>query len=503
MITMTQWMDLRRGRRSRIGTALALAVLAAGCESLLEVELPGQATEDGTFQPGQARLLVNSAIADIECAYSDFTAFEGAGFDDATSRTVGWWGGRFERPPTPGTGSTCAGAQENTSGNWFIPFHKGRWMAEQVYTRLENEWDVSLVSDREQLMAISAIYAGIAYTYFGEFFCEVTANSGPLMSWDQSLATGEQWFTTALGHIQAAGDFPIATGITSSASQMAYLLRARARFLQNTPAKNVEAVQDAQQITQGFRAVVTREAGAERTRVNRVYSGHVGLGWVALLGPIDWWTGAPDPVSGNPWPAVIPYTGYWALAVLPDGRAATDAGYPITLSDAGAVADPRVPSLEVAPGGIGTISYPRWEQRKYATAGDDFPLVKWEEAWLIQAQVAGGQAAIDLVNEIRTAHALPEVTYLGAGDAAGIQNMLLEEIRRVHFLEAGRWWSTKLRYNLWFPRAQDSDPWNFTYQGGVRMVFPNAEFTQNPNLTEAGGLALQGSFCPPNQNPLS
>jgi hypothetical protein len=81
--------------------------------------------------------------------------------------------------------------------------------------------------------------------------------------------------------------------------------------------------------------------------------------------------------------------------------------------------------------------------------------------------------------------------------------MLLEEIRRVHFLEAGRWWSTKLRYNLWFPRAQDSDPWNFTYQGGVRMVFPNAEFTQNPNLTEAGGLALQGSFCPPNQNPLS
>jgi hypothetical protein len=482
---------------SRVGLALSVALTVAACDELLKVELPGQATEEGTFQASQAGLLVNSAIADVECSYSDFTAFEGSGFDDAVSRTVGWWGGRFERPPTPGTGSVCAGTQENTSGNWFKPLQKGRWMAEQVYSRLETEWDATAVPNREQLMAISAIYAGIAYTFFGEFFCEAAFDTGPLMTWSQSLQQGEQWFTTALGHIQAAGDFAIAGGVTSSAQQMAYLLRARARFAQNTPAKNAEAVSDAQQITQGFTSNVTREAGAERTRLNRVYSGHVGLGWVALLGPIDWWAGAPDPVSGNPWPAVIPYTGYWDLAVLPNGRAVSDTGHPITLDDAGAVADPRVPVQEVASQGIGTVTYPRWEQRKYLDADADFALAKWQEARLIEAFVTGGQTAIDLVNDIRTASGLPTVTYLAAGDAAGIQNMLLEEARRTFFLEGGRWWSYKLRYNLWFPRGQGVDNWNFTYQTGVRMVYPTGEFTLNPNLT----LDDQGASCPPFHDP--
>jgi hypothetical protein len=502
MITMTQPTRMFRGRVRKVGLTLALAATVAACDELLEVELPGSVTEDATFLPSQATLLVNSAIADIECAYSDFTAFEAAGYDDTTTRTVGWWGGRFERPSTPGTGGGCAGSQENSSGTWFKPFHKGRWVAEQVYTRLVNEWDVSQVPNREELLATSALYAGIAYSYFGEFFCEVTADAGPLMAWDGALAEAEQWFTAAIGHIQANGDFPIATGVTTSALQMAYLLRARARFAQNTPAKNAEAVQDAQQITQGFASWVTREAGAERTRVNRVYSAHVGLGWVALLGPVDWWTGtsSTNPLTGAPWPAVIPFTGYWELGILPDGRAVSDTGHPITLADAGSVADSRVPAEEIVASGIGSgpNNYPRWEQRKYTDAGDDFPIAKWEEAWLIQAQVAGGQTAIDLVNEIRTAHGLPTITYLAPGDAAGIQTMLLEEIRRTHFLEGGRWWAHKLRYNLWFPRTEGEDQWNFTYLGGVRMVFPNGEFTQNTNLTEAD----QASLCPPGQEPV-
>jgi hypothetical protein len=347
------------------------------------------------------------------------------------------------------------------------------------------------------------------YSYFGEFFCEMTVDAGPLMSWDQSLQTAEQWFTTALGHIQTNGDFAMPGGIATSASQMATLLRARARFLQNTPAKNAEAVTDAQAITQGFRANVTREAGAERTRINRVYSGHVGLGWVALLGPINWWTGtsSTNPLTGAAWPAVIPFTGYWELAVEADGRAVDASGYPITLAAAGSVADGRVPSEEIVASGIGggPNNYPRWEQRKYTSQDDDFPLAKWEEAWLIEAQVAGGQTAIDNVNEIRASHGLPQITgaYLtsltdGTNDVQDVQVMLLEEIRRTFFLEGGRWWSHKLRYNLWFPRNEDSDMWNFTYQGGVRMVYPNGEFTENDNLVESD----QASLCPPGQVPL-
>ncbi|MDH3205604.1 MAG: hypothetical protein OEO79_03290 [Gemmatimonadota bacterium] len=497
---------------ARSAAVLALSVSVAACESLLEVELPGQVTEDATFVPAQARLLVNSAIADIECALSDFTAFEAAGNEDNTTRTVGWWGSRFERPVTPNGGQCSTG---ETSVGWFSPLHKGRWMAEQVYTKLQNDW--TGVADREELMGTAALYAGLAYTHFGEFFCEVTADAGPLMTWQESLAKGEQWFTDALTHIQAAGDYSIATGVTTSAQQMAYLLRARARIAQNTPAKLAEAALDAAQIQQGFTSSVTRESGGERTRWNRVYSAHVGLGWVILLGPVDWWSGTssnmPALLGGGAWPAVIPFTGYWDLAILADGRAVSDTGYPITLADAStpadSTADPRVLAVPSSVGGVGggggPYNYPQLEQAKYTSQGDDFPLAKWEEAWLIQAQAAGGATAITLVNEIRAAHSLPQITgaYLtsltdGTNDASEIQIMLLEEIRRSHYLESGRWWSTKLRYDLWFPRGEGVDRWNFGYQTGVRMVFPNGEFTANPNLDEAD----QGSGCAPNQNPV-
>jgi hypothetical protein len=348
----------------------------------------------------------------------------------------------------------------------------------------------------------------LAYTHLGEFFCEVMTDSGPLMTWQESLQKGEDWFTTALGHIQSAGDYGIATDITSSAEQMAYLLRARTKIARGDLAG---AALDAAEVEEGFTSFVTREGSGERTRWNRVYSAHTGLGWVILLGPVDWWTGTtsnqPSFLGGGAWPAVIPFTGYWDLAIdQTTGRAVSDTGHPLTLADANTVADPRVAAAETTLGGVGggggPYNYPPWEQRKYASLDADFPLAKWEEAWLIRAQAAGGQTAIDLVNEIRVAHSLPQVTYLGAGDTVGIEIMILEEIRRNHFLEPGRWWSTKLRYDLWFPRGEGEDRWNFGYQTGVRMVYTNGEYTTNPNLIAGGGLDLQGSGCAPNQNPV-
>lgn len=502
MIPTQQLTRMCRARVGKVSIALALTVSLVACDSLLNVDLPGSVTEDATFVPSQAALIVNSAIADTECALSAFTAFEGAGYEDSTTRTVGWWGSRFERPTTPNTSGNCAGSEENTTGAWFAQLQKARWMSEQVYDRLANEWDASQVADHDKLMAEADIYAGIAYTHFGEFFCEVTADGGPMMTWSESLQKAEGLFTDAINIIGTTGDFSIPTDVTTSAEQMAHLLRARARFAQNTSATDALAAQDAALVTQGFESMVTRDAGAERSRWNRPYSAFVGLGWAVLLGPVDWWSGdsgANDLM--DPWPQspdTIPYTGYWDLAVMPDGRAISDAGIPITLADAGSVADPRVPAIQTASSGLSSNpnSYEVWEEQKYKSQGDDIPLAKWEEAWLIQAQVANENGdpatAIGLVNDIRTADGVPTITYLdGTSTQAEVQNMLLEEIRRTHFMEPGRWWSTKLRYHLWFPRNQGVDQWNFGYQNGVRMVFPNGEYTTNKNLTPDD----QGSGC--------
>lgn len=482
----------RAGRAARWPLALTLALVTgalAGCDDLLDVELPGEITEDGTFQAGQAEVLVNSAIADLECSMSDFIASNAAGSEDVSARSVGWWGSVYEFGASPGT-ANCSIAE--TSFGWFTPLHKGRWMAEQAYDRLENEWTVEQVPDRERLMGTAAIYAGLAYTQLGEYFCETSANTGPLMSPEEALTEAEEWFTAALGHISAAGDFSIATGVTSSAEQMARLLRARARFAKDDFAG---AAADASEIEQGFISWITRESGGERTRWNRVYSAHVAQGWVPLLGPIDWWDGGPDPVSGQPWPDTIPFTGYWDLAVLPDGRAVSDRQHPITLDDVDAVEDPRVP-VAFMNDSAGPNQYPLWRPEKYLDAGADYPLAKWEEAWLILAQIEGGQTAVDLVNDIRNAHGLPEVDYLDPSDEEAVQDMLIEEIRRTHFLE-GRYWATKLRYDLWFPRGEGADMFAHNYNTGVRLVMPNNEFELNENFEPSA----RGSLCEPHHAP--
>src|SRR5690606_29350701 len=94
-----------RGPRMRpAGGKVALALLfgtLAACDGLLDVELPGQITEDALDDPGQATILVNSAIADIECSVSEFVASNAAGYEDVAIRVTGWWGGAFEFESDP------------------------------------------------------------------------------------------------------------------------------------------------------------------------------------------------------------------------------------------------------------------------------------------------------------------------------------------------------------------------------------------------------------------
>jgi hypothetical protein len=469
--------NVKRGGRA-LGLGLVAAAVLAGCDNILDVEVPGQVTHDEAFRPTQALLLVNSAIADLECALGDFISFTAAGYEDTTHKTVGWWGSAFQYPDgPPGNCSTSA-----TGLGWWNQIQSGRWFAEQTYDHLANQWTVAQVPNREALMGTSAMYAGLAYTHLGEHFCEITADMGPLLSWKAALEVGEDYLTRAIGHITAAGDYSVDIGISESALQMAYLLRARNRLAQaagagsNAPrdaALMDLARQDAEQVSRNFVSYITRESGGNRRRWNRYGEVHVGLGWVSLQGPINWWNGpsrAPNPATGQTWPAVIPFTGYWNLAVAPDGRAISDEGHPITTEAAGAVADPRVPVTNLNATG-GPNNYPLFQQAKFVSSGADIPLAKWEEAWLIRAEVMGGQAAIDLVNEIRTAHGLPIVTYLAASDAEGIRRMVIEEWRRTHFLE-GRYWSTKLRHDdiLWFPRNQGATRWNHNFGAGVRLV---------------------------------
>jgi len=468
---------LRRGAL----TLLAGAFLA-GCDGILDVDLPGQITQEGLLNPSSARIMANSAIADVECGFSDFLSAHPGGYEDTFMRVTGWFGS-LEYTLRPGVGGCSAGT---TTNGWWTPLHSGRFQAEQAYELISDWSQDQLPGNKDQMLAEMSIYAGFVRNLYGDYFCEASFEGGPLMSPQQTLQEAEQYMTQALSHIQAAGgDFEVANGIASSARQMALALRARIRWALGNSAG---AMDDALQIEQGFQAYATRGPGI-RQRWNRVVDAHNNQGWATITGPITW-----HAKVGNWTMAVVPFTGYRYLGILPDGRAVTETRHPITTQNSPeAVADTRVP---VTYHGIYN-GFDAYKQQKYPNLDSPMVMANWEEIWLIRAEIVGGQGAIDLVNEIRDYHGLPRVTYVAAGNAQQVKDMIIEERRRSLWLE-GRYWATKLREDLWFPRAQGRTPYPYSYQGGVRMLMPANEYELNPNFTNAD----EGTLCNPAQRPV-
>ncbi len=498
-----------------VGAASCVAVLAA-CDGLLDVESPHLITGDDLQDPANAQSQVYSAVALFECGYSAF-GWVALGHEDVLESVAGVAGTVHVFRSTPFTG-VCDTAQ--ASGAWFDQIMGSRAMLSNaqgtgVYDRLQGEW--SLGPDEERLSAISAIYMAAALSHFGEFYCEVTFDGGDMLEPDDVLAMAEDWITNrALVHIANFGDFALPNGISTSAQTMAIGLRARVRWARGDL---VGAVVDAATIPQGFTAWVTRESGA--TRRNKIYdSGTSGSPFSGMLGVNSYWNPAvrrPNPATDLLWPNPIPFTGYIFLGLMPDGRAVDENGYPVRWAQEGrscsasqpvplgngAVPDPRVPHVLKCVSGPA----PREVPNLFTSVADDMPLVDWEEMWLIRAEHAGGQTAIDLVNEMRTLAGVPLVTYVDGATATAqqIRYLLLEERRRVLYSDAGRYWSTKIQNAdvLWFPRAEGvTSSGVYTLQGGVRLALPDNEYLTNPFLLARGGLAARGTGCDPAEAPV-
>ncbi len=502
------------GGRRWVAATSCVAVLSA-CDGLLDVESPHLITGDDLADPSNAQAQVYSAIALFECGYSAF-GWVALGHEDVFESVAGVAGTVHVFRPTPFTG-VCDATQ--ASGAWFDQIMGSRAMLSNgqgtgVYDRMRDEW--SMGPEEERLSAIAAIYMAAALSHFGEFYCEVTFDGGDLVAPDDVLAMAEEWITDrALVHIANYGDFALPNGISTSAQTMAIGLRARIRWARGDL---VGAVADAEAVPQGFTAWVTRESGA--TRRNKIYDSGTSS-FSGLLGVNAYWNPAvrrPNPATGQLWPNPIPFTGYIFLGVMPDGRVVDDAGYPVRWAQElrapapssapiplgnGAIADVRVPHVFLSISGPA----PREVPRRYTRVEDDIPLVDWDEMWLIRAEHAGGQTAIDLVNQLRAVAGVPLITYIDGATATPqqIRYMLLEERRRVLYTDAGRYWSTKIRNTdvLWFPRAEGrTGSGVYLLQGGVRLALPDNEYLSNPFLVARGGLAARGTGCDPAEAPV-
>jgi hypothetical protein len=517
--------------------ALSLGAMGA-CDSLLEADLPYLLTDAAIEGAGTAETQVNSAQALFECGISTF-GWIALGHEDVMESIAGVAGGAHVFLNTPNTG-LCGDADNDQS--WFDQIMGARALLSNdpakleatgiglgtgVYDKLTNG-EYNLGQPGERLAAIAAIYVALTLDHFGEFYCEGALDESEFMDGSEFLVLAGQWVDLAEGHINAYGDFAMPNNAASSARNMARALRAQILWAQgrlDLAAAEAQAVLSADD---RFTAWVTREAGD--TRRNRIYQAGTRAGFSGILGINDWWNGAvrpPNPATGQLWPQTIPFTGYIFLGILPDGRTLEAGNIPVRWAEEqrdgaenpvplanGAVADTRVRTIFTSIQGPEKREVPD----KYTDDSDDMPLLSWRQMKLIQAEwentTNNNQGnAIARVNELRTFHGLPTISgaYLttltdGTNDQEEVRYMLFEESRREYFSEGvGRFWSVKIRNTdvAWFPRRQGQTPANgYNLLGGVRLHFPNDEYTVNPNFAARGGLAARGTGCPAVEAPL-
>ena len=410
-------------RRLRASASIALVVSTGGlaaCKGILSVDLPTRVSAGVLDDPSFAPTMVQGAIADFECAYTNYAGATGLLTDEMIESTgfIAWFSWDLRRIPSSNSSlgsNTCTGAGYGV----YTPLQTARFSASDAYKRIKGFPDAA-VPNKTSLLATAAAYEGYALTLLGEGFCQMAIDGGPLMTPAQTLALAETRFTDAM---QLS-----ATASNSQILNLATLGRARVRLDQGN---KTGADADAKLIPQGFVLNATFDAAAERHR-NRVYVDN----FVNLYTSVD-----------------------------PRFRSLTFGG----------VADPRVPTKNAGRLGNDGVT-PLWQQLRYTTETSPMPIANWNEAQLIIAEAEGGQAAVDAINRLHTAAGLPAFS---STDDAATMAQVYEERRRELFLTGHRI-ADMLRLNIPFDTGTDAkgQPFGTT----TCLPLPDVETLNNPNI---------------------
>jgi hypothetical protein len=414
-------------------TVIVLSTPVLGCNILdkgLEAVAPDKVETSSLEVPANANLIVNSAVGNFECALNSYIV--GAGMMsgelmDATSTASNW---PFDRRDIDFSSDTKYATNECTDRGIYTPMQVARGTAERALELLQG-WTDAQVANRQALIAKAAAYAGYARLILAEGFCEMAFNLGPKLTTPQALAAAEEMFNTAITAATAAGD--------NQMLNMARVGRARARLDQGNKAG---ATADAALVPAGFVQNATAEADPDR-RQNRVS----GLN------------------SGN------------QVSVAPSYRNLT-----VTNASGTAVPDTRVAVVSKGENGNDNKT-PMYLQTKYPTVSTPIPIASYKEAQLIVAEVAQGQTAVGIINNLRAAAGLPAFS---STNAAAIATEVTEARRRELFLEGQHLYDVR-RLTLPLDPApglpyEISTPKGSVYGTERCFPLPEVEILNNPNI---------------------
>lgn len=413
----------------RLSVLLAVTTGATACSGILDNAVPSRVLEEALAGPGQAALLVTGLQAQFECAWGAATVAVGLITDELidaqNEQAVIPYDKRDVKPADDLFGvyarSDCVVIGSGGLGV-YTPLSSARWFADDVTRRLQ-AWTDQEVPNRQALLATAAGYAGYSLVLLGEIMCSAAIDGGPEMSRTALFDAAEDRFDVAVAAAQAAGSAPL--------QHFAQLGRARARL---NLGRKADAAADAATIPANFQRLVEWSA-ASPIRHNRVYA------WNNRV---------------------------FGVSVDPRFRGLTFGGQ----------ADPRVPVVNANRNGTDG-STPVWVQGKYLTEGAAAQLGSWEEAQLIVAEAAGGQAAVDIINALHAKVGLPP---FASADPVEIQQQIIVERSRELFLESHRLGDVIRNDIALTPAAGTPYPKTGVYGSTTCLPLPDRERDSNPNI---------------------
>jgi hypothetical protein len=413
--------------------AAGLLIAACNTSRLLDVTTPNQVPVDILEQSGNAALMVNSAVGDYQCALGAAIVIEAliAGeMNDAQLGAAQWdYARRSANTLTNGIYGTsgCGGSAQGFG--IYNPLSKARYGADHAIANLTS-WTDAQVPNRALLLAVSNLYAGFSYSFLGMAMCEAAFDNGPAVKQKPIFALAEQRLTAAITGAQTIG------ASADSLRLAALVVRARVRLYQGNTAG---ALADAQLVPKGF--VLNASNSGTTTRLyNWMYATTKQFGFYSIPA----WSRDMTTERGEV-----------------DPRSATE------LSGTRSANNNQ------------TIVY---NAKKY-NAGDaaPTPMARYEEAQLIAAEVQGGAQAVAIINAMRADVSL--LPYVGPVDAASIKNLVIDERRRVLFLEGQRNYDIE-RFAIPFnpPVGANFPVGGGTYGNTTCLPLPDVEKNNNPSL---------------------
>jgi hypothetical protein len=161
----------RGGARALLAAVLAGGLAAgAGCGSVLDVDLPGQVTDEQLDDPALANTMLVSALGEFECALNELVptnAFLTGEFISSNfflTSNVWGWRGEVEIKATPGS---CPTARASTDYGYYVPLQRARFLAKDAARRIEQFPDAA-VPQKTKMLATLEAYEGYSLTWLGE-----------------------------------------------------------------------------------------------------------------------------------------------------------------------------------------------------------------------------------------------------------------------------------------------------------------------------------------------